>query len=315
MREIHGGVAIGHFNMAPAFQGCEQHEQIRRSVAFVFIIITRDTPRFRWDRRAGFGDQLLRRLIQTYQGALWIVGLVINLQHIFHVRHERRICLRRNDKLLVQVRLENVVFSVRPIVLSLARGTMFNSTTLSSKSRKVHFARPLGGSEQAREISLASAAPSKVRRLAELGDCLRRRTASRPSSTRSWRVRNTVDRLVSKAATIRRSLQLSPASEISALSRIRDLRTWTAGRLPVRMNASSVSRSAPLSRMMYFLTAFSDMIRFSPTFATLLESHGTVSESRTWGTRIRPQVVLIRPSVRDGSHRGEPPGAKLKKTV
>jgi hypothetical protein len=33
------------------------------------------------------------------------------------------------------------------------------------------------------------------------------------------------------------------------------------------------------------LTAFSDMIRFSPTFATLLESHGTVSESRTWGTR------------------------------
>jgi hypothetical protein len=46
-------------------------------------------------------------------------------------------------------------FCVRPIVLSLTRATMFNSTTLSSNSRKVHFARPLGGSEQARAISLA----------------------------------------------------------------------------------------------------------------------------------------------------------------
>jgi hypothetical protein len=59
---------------------------------------------------------------------------------------------------------------------------------------------------------------------------------------------------------------------------------------PVRMNASSVSRSAPLSRMMYFLTAFSDMIRFSPTFATLLESQGPISESGTWGTSLVDQL-------------------------
>ena len=172
VREIHGGAALGHFNMAPAFQGCEQHEQIGRSIAFVLIVITREPPGFEGDRHACFGEQLLRRLIQAYQGALWIVGLVINLQLIFHVRHECRICLRRNDKLLVQVRLENVFFRVRPIVLSLTRATMFNSTTLSSNSRKVHFARPFGGSEQARAISLASEAPSKMRRLAELGDCL-----------------------------------------------------------------------------------------------------------------------------------------------
>jgi hypothetical protein len=41
-------------------------------------------------------------------------------------------------------------------VLSLARSTMFSSTTLSSSSRSVHFARPRGGDEQAKAISLAS---------------------------------------------------------------------------------------------------------------------------------------------------------------
>src|SRR6202158_6013598 len=244
MREIHGGVAIGHFNMAPAFQGCEQHEQIRRSVAFVFIIITRDTPRFRWDRHAGFGDQLLRRLIQTYQGALWIVGLVINLQHIFHVRHERRICLRRNDKLLVQVRLENVFFSVRPIVLSLARSTMFSSTTLSSSSRSVHFARPRGGAEQAKAISLASFSPSKIRALAEVARCLRVSAASKPSSTNCWRVRHTVARLVSSAFTIWLSLHPSPALDVSAFNRIRAFIKSCAEVVPVRINSCRWRRAS-----------------------------------------------------------------------
>ena len=53
--------------------------------------------------------------------------------------------------------------SVRPIVLSLARSTMFSSTTVSSSNRKVHFARPFGGGEHVRAISFASAAPSKMR--------------------------------------------------------------------------------------------------------------------------------------------------------
>src|ERR1700689_4351570 len=284
MREIHRRVTIGHFDMAPTFQGGEQHEQIRRAIAFVLIVITRDSLGSGWNRHARFGDHLLRRLIEAHQGAFRLAGLVINLQDIFHVRHERRVGLRRNDKLLVQVRLEDVFLSVRPIVLSLARATMFNSTTLSSNSRRVHFARPLGGSEQARAISLASEAPSKMRRLAEFGDCLRRKPASKPSSTRSWRVRDTVDRLVSRAVTIRPSLQPSPAAETSALSRMRAFRSWAARRLPVRTNASSVSRSASLSRTTYFLTAVSDMIRFPVTLAMLRESHGTRSESRTWGT-------------------------------
>ena len=63
--------------------------------------------------------------------------------------------------MLFQMRLENVFLRVRPIVLSLARSTMFSSTTLFSNNRNVQRARPLGGSEQAKAISLASFSPSK----------------------------------------------------------------------------------------------------------------------------------------------------------
>ena len=91
---------------------------------------------------------------------------MINLQHIFHVGYERCIGIRRDDPLLLQMRLENVFFSVRPIVLSLARSTMFSSTTASSNSCNVHRLRPLGGSEHASAISFASVAPSKMRGLA-----------------------------------------------------------------------------------------------------------------------------------------------------
>jgi hypothetical protein len=105
--------------------------------------------------------------------------------------------------------------SVRPIVLSLARSTMFSSTTAGSNSVSVHRLRPLGGGEQASAISLASAAPSKMRFLAELGESLRVKAApgvplSRtgllpkpgPPSTNCWRVRATASVLVCNASAI-----------------------------------------------------------------------------------------------------------------
>jgi hypothetical protein len=38
---------------------------------------------------------------------------MINLQHILHVGYERRIGIRRNDPLFLQVRLESVFLAVR----------------------------------------------------------------------------------------------------------------------------------------------------------------------------------------------------------
>jgi hypothetical protein len=54
-------------------------------------------------------------------------------------------------------------FCARPIVESLARSTIWSSTTFFSNSRNVQRARPLGGLEQASAISLASFSPSKIR--------------------------------------------------------------------------------------------------------------------------------------------------------
>ena len=181
------------------------------------------------DRHAGFLDELLGGFVQTDHGSVRIVRPMIDLEHILHAGYEGGVGLGRDDPLLLQMRLERVFLSVRPIVLSDARSTIFNCTTCSSSSCKVHRARPLGGCEQASAISLASAAPSKMRGLAALGDCLRTSTDSKPSSTSCWRVRATVSTLVSSAAAIRLSLHASPPPEASAFSRIRACSNCRAG--------------------------------------------------------------------------------------
>src|ERR1700692_3285519 len=104
-------------------------------------------------------------------------------QHVFHCGYEGAVGLRRNDPALPAMGLETVFLSVRPIVESLARSTMPSSTTLFSNSRNVQRARPLGGLEHAKAISLASFSPSKIRASARVARCLRLNTGSDTSST------------------------------------------------------------------------------------------------------------------------------------
>jgi hypothetical protein len=85
--------------------------------------------------------------------------------------------------------LERVFLSVRPIVESLARATMPSSTTLFSNSRNVQRARPLGGFEHAKAISLASFSPSKIAGTGGRVRGLRLSTAAKPSSTSCLRTR------------------------------------------------------------------------------------------------------------------------------
>src|SRR5208282_4453113 len=56
MSIIHGGVAIGDFDMPPAFERCEHHEEIGRAFALVFVIEPRWPPLFHLDRSARFGN-------------------------------------------------------------------------------------------------------------------------------------------------------------------------------------------------------------------------------------------------------------------
>src|SRR5467141_4246758 len=231
---IDGGVAVGDLDMPPAFQRREHHEQIGDAIAFVFVIVARWLSRFGGDRRARLEDQLLRGFVEAHERALRIVRSLIDFQDVFHGGDKRRVGVGRNHPLLLVMRLENVFFSVRPIVLSLARSTMCSSTTFSSSRRRLHLAKPSGTGESVRPLSFASAAPSKIRRRAEFELYLRANTASNPSST-SWRlVRSTVAMLVSSAAAIRLSLQPSPASDMGTRLNFSPSEIWLADARRVR---------------------------------------------------------------------------------
>src|SRR3979411_2524812 len=136
-------MAVSDFHMPPAFERSEHHEEIGHAVALVFVIRPRGLSWLYRNRCTRFGSQLLRGLVQTNERNIWIARPRVHGQHVFHGRHERAVGLRRDDPLLFQMRFENVVLRVRPIVLSLARSTIFSSTTLSSNNRNVQRARPL----------------------------------------------------------------------------------------------------------------------------------------------------------------------------
>src|SRR5271156_50830 len=257
MGVIDGGVAVGDFDMPPPFQRRERHEQIGDAIAFVFVVVTRLASWLRGDRSPRLDDQLLRGFVEAHERTLRIVRPLIDLQHVFHVGDKGRAGVRGNHPLLLEVRFENDFFSVRPIVLSLARSTMCNSTTFSSSRRMLQRAKPSGAGESVSAISFASATPSKMRGRAEFGLYLRLNTASNPSST-NWRlVRSIVAMLVSSAAAIRLSLQPSPSSDMSAFSRMRAFVSSWAERLPLWINSSSWACSSALNRTTYFLTAIS----------------------------------------------------------
>ena len=132
---VDGSPPIRHLDMPPPFQRREQHEQIGGAIALV--IDPRGLARLHRHRCARLAGQLLGGFIQAHQRPIRIARPSVHHQHIFHPGHERGIGRRGNDPLILQVRLENVFFGVRPIVLSLARGTMPSSTTFSSSRRKL----------------------------------------------------------------------------------------------------------------------------------------------------------------------------------
>src|SRR5271168_690303 len=182
--------------------------------ALVFVIVTGGLSGFGRDRGARLDDQLLGSLIQAHERTIGISRLLVGFQHVFHGGDEAGVGVWRDHPLPIAVRFEDVFFKVRPIVLSLAFSTMFNSTTFSSSRRRLQRSKPSGAGEQVRAISFASAAPSKIRGRAEFGLYLRFRVASNPFSTSCCRVRVTLLMLVSSAAAIALSLQPSPAPTV-----------------------------------------------------------------------------------------------------
>src|ERR1700730_14097594 len=74
MSIIHGGVAIRDFDMPPAFERREPHEEIDRAVALVFVIEPRWPPLFPLDRSARFGNQTASTSSMAATNALLAFG-------------------------------------------------------------------------------------------------------------------------------------------------------------------------------------------------------------------------------------------------
>src|SRR5512135_1191119 len=219
--EVHRRPTLGHLHRPPTEQRFADHEQVGRPVAGILVVEPLRLARLGRDRLGHLADQLLARLVEADQGALLVVGPVVDFQHVLHRADELGVGLRRDAPLLPQPGLDLVFFRASRTVSSEIESTTSNSTSLSASNRMVHTARPSGGAEQARAINRASARPSSFTSRTGRSRRLRSKAASRPSSTKRWRTRSTVATLTSKASAIWWSGQAGPPSAASALSRIR----------------------------------------------------------------------------------------------
>ena len=82
---------------------------------------------------------------------------MVDLKDVLHGGNKGGVGVGRNDPLLLQMRLERVFFSVRLIVLSLARSTMLSSTTALLQQRQRPALAPFGWrrARQCNELGLS----------------------------------------------------------------------------------------------------------------------------------------------------------------
>ena len=86
--------------LPPTRQRLAEQEDCGRAGPFVLVVDTPGTVLRGRHRRAGFLDQLHRLLVHAHDGTIRIVGFLIQIQDLFHVRHELGIGLRRDHPVL-----------------------------------------------------------------------------------------------------------------------------------------------------------------------------------------------------------------------
>ena len=186
-----------------------------------------------------------------WDSPLGIIGQMIDLQNSFHRCYKCRAPFRRDFPVLAEVRLKFVFFRTRCTVMCDTDGANLSSTALSARSLTVHRRCPSGVSEQAKAISLASNAPSKITSLGGFSRGLRSRAASSPSSTKRF-LRCSIVRLVTPSASA--TSATLHAGPWGPASQSNNARAWTnllAWVFPRRVNVSSSLRSCSVSVTRY----------------------------------------------------------------
>src|SRR6266481_6992834 len=105
---IDGGASFGDLDMSSAFERSEHHEQVCRSIPFIFIIMTLRLSLLHRQWVTDLLEQLLGTLIETDKRPFGVAGPTIDGQYILHRCYERCVRFGRNDPLLFAVGLENV---------------------------------------------------------------------------------------------------------------------------------------------------------------------------------------------------------------
>src|ERR1035441_4394349 len=118
--------------------------------------------RGRRDGGEHFAHQLLVGLVHADERELWVVGCVVNIEHIFHAHDKSSAAIGRDLPVFAQVRLKLVFFSDLCTLMVETLGAIFSSTTISASRPTVPRARPAGAGEHAKAVNRASKAPSKV---------------------------------------------------------------------------------------------------------------------------------------------------------
>ena len=126
--------------LPPTRQRLAEQEDRGRAGPFVLVVDTPGTVLRGRHRRAGFLDQLHRLLVHAHDGTIRIVGFLIQIQDLFHVRHELGIGLRRDHPVLDFPPGHPVFFSVRRMVSWLIDSMIANSTTRRASRRNDQFA-------------------------------------------------------------------------------------------------------------------------------------------------------------------------------
>src|SRR5574341_659300 len=201
--DINFGAPVGDFNVPPAGQGL-----------------------------AHFTDQLVRAFIKAHHWIERVVGLLVQVKHIFHPAYKLR-ADRRDTEPLLQPGLGRVFFNTRLTVSCDTLSTSPNSTSRSANNCIVQTLCPSGGSLHAMAVSKAAWCPSSFGRPPGRGCSFS--AYSSPPSTNRLRMRSTVARTTPTAWTISSSVwPLSASRRICARFSLRAdtlpllVRSWRA---------------------------------------------------------------------------------------
>src|SRR5574341_926366 len=212
--DINFGAPVGDFNVPPAGQGLEEQKQVTSPFPLVLIVVAQRLAGSSRDRLAHFTDQLVRAFIKAHHWIERVVGLLVQVKHIFHPAYKLR-ADRRDTEPLLQPGLGRVFFNTRLTVSCDTLSTSPNSTSRSANHCIVQTLCPSGGSLHAMAVSKAAWCPSSFGRPPGRGCSFS--AYSSPPSTNRLRMRSTVARTTPTAWTISSSVwPLSASRRICA---------------------------------------------------------------------------------------------------